>query len=404
MFAHVRPLRRRRACRRFAEWLQRMRPSRRSRARRQRDRGRTWPSADGRARDRVPHPAPRRQRALGRRCAPTSTARRAGARRILGIAHRRDRAACRARGAARRQRARRADRPPRRHRHLGGATSTARRSAGTSRCSTCAASRRASSAPSREERLALVHPDDRAACARCPPRRRRPPASRPPTSSASACPTAAGAGSPRARRRCSTTHGRPVRRVGVNWDITESTQRRAGAPAGACSPSARTSAKSQFLSRMSHELRTPLNAVLGFTQLLQIEARRSADAAQLAKLEHIRAAGDHLLSLINDVLDLSSLETGELTLALQPVDARRAGRASRCRWSSAGGAARRRRSRSARLDGVGTRPTRRGCARCCSTCCRTRIKYNRRGGRVHGATPQATATGACCGCATPAAA
>jgi CheY-like chemotaxis protein/anti-sigma regulatory factor (Ser/Thr protein kinase) len=71
---------------------------------------------------------------------------------------------------------------------------------------------------------------------------------------------------------------------------------------------------------MSHELRTPLNAVLGFTQLLQIEARHSADAAQLAKLGHIRAAGDHLLSLINDVLDLSGLESGALKLALGAVD------------------------------------------------------------------------------------
>jgi CheY-like chemotaxis protein/anti-sigma regulatory factor (Ser/Thr protein kinase) len=71
---------------------------------------------------------------------------------------------------------------------------------------------------------------------------------------------------------------------------------------------------------MSHELRTPLNAVLGFTQLLQIEARQSAQSTQLAKLEHIRAAGDHLLSLINDVLDLSGLEGGEIRLSMQPVD------------------------------------------------------------------------------------
>ena len=85
-------------------------------------------------------------------------------------------------------------------------------------------------------------------------------------------------------------------------------------------------AKSQFLSRMSHELRTPLNAVLGFTQLLQIEARRSADAAQLAKLGHIRAAGDHLLSLINDVLDLSSLESGA-------AQARAAARSTSACWS-----------------------------------------------------------------------
>jgi signal transduction histidine kinase len=97
------------------------------------------------------------------------------------------------------------------------------------------------------------------------------------TSSASACPTAAGAGWPRARPLCSTT-GRPLRRVGVNWDVTEAKQAEL-ARQQAVLAEREIHAKSQFLSRMSHELRTPLNAVLGFTQLLQIEARRSADSA-----------------------------------------------------------------------------------------------------------------------------
>ena len=113
--------------------------------------------------------------------------------------------------------------------------------------------------------------------------------------------------------------GRVVRRVGVNWDITESRNADLARQQAALAER-EIQAKSQFLSRMSHELRTPLNAVLGFTQLLQIEARQSGQAAQLAKLEHIRDAGDHLLSLINDVLDLSGLESGEIRLTLQPVD------------------------------------------------------------------------------------
>ena len=113
--------------------------------------------------------------------------------------------------------------------------------------------------------------------------------------------------------------GRPARRVGVNWDVTESKNAEIAREQAALAER-ENQAKSQFLSRMSHELRTPLNAVLGFTQLLQIEARQSAQASQLAKLEHIRAAGDHLLSLINDVLDLSGLEAGEAHLAMQPVD------------------------------------------------------------------------------------
>ena len=113
--------------------------------------------------------------------------------------------------------------------------------------------------------------------------------------------------------------GRPVRRVGVNWDITENKDAELARQQAALAER-EIQAKSQFLSRMSHELRTPLNAVLGFTQLLQIEARQSAQVAQLAKLEHIRAAGDHLLSLINDVLDLSGLEAGEVRLSMQAVD------------------------------------------------------------------------------------
>ena len=113
--------------------------------------------------------------------------------------------------------------------------------------------------------------------------------------------------------------GRAVRRVGVNWDVTEAKEAEL-VRQQAVLAEREIHAKSQFLSRMSHELRTPLNAVLGFTQLLQIEARRSCDSGQLAKLGHIRAAGDHLLSLINDVLDLSSLESGALKLALGAVD------------------------------------------------------------------------------------
>ena len=113
--------------------------------------------------------------------------------------------------------------------------------------------------------------------------------------------------------------GRASRRVGVDWDITES-KNAALAQQQAALAERGIQAKSQFLSRMSHELRTPLNAVLGFTQLLQIEASRDGQQEHLAKLEHIRAAGDHLLSLINDVLDLSALESGELRLSLRPVE------------------------------------------------------------------------------------
>ena len=80
-------------------------------------------------------------------------------------------------------------------------------------------------------------------------------------------------------------------------------------------------AKTQFLSRLSHELRTPLNAVLGFSQLLRMDRTRALDADQLARVQHIERAGKHLLALVNDVLDVSRVESGQMTLSLEPVDA-----------------------------------------------------------------------------------
>jgi len=114
--------------------------------------------------------------------------------------------------------------------------------------------------------------------------------------------------------------GRVARRIGVNWDVSD--RRTADAVRQEREIALRESqAKSKFLSRMSHELRTPLNAVLGFAQLLQNEdnAADAAAAARRRRVEHIRAAGQHLLELINDVLDLSSLEGGEMRIARQPV-------------------------------------------------------------------------------------
>src|SRR5207237_7627410 len=75
-------------------------------------------------------------------------------------------------------------------------------------------------------------------------------------------------------------------------------------------------AKSEFLSRMSHELRTPLNAILGFGQLLE---RQNPTVQQRARVEHIMSAGRHLLNLINEVLDISRIEAGQLQLSLEPV-------------------------------------------------------------------------------------
>lgn len=75
-------------------------------------------------------------------------------------------------------------------------------------------------------------------------------------------------------------------------------------------------AKSEFLSRMSHELRTPLNAILGFGQLLE---RQSPSETQKKRLGYLLGAGRHLLNLINEVLDISRIEAGNLQLSLEGV-------------------------------------------------------------------------------------
>ena len=74
-------------------------------------------------------------------------------------------------------------------------------------------------------------------------------------------------------------------------------------------------AKSQFLANMSHEIRTPMNAVLGLAQLLEREA---LEPGQAAMVRHIREAGDALLVIINDILDLSKIESGQLALEQRP--------------------------------------------------------------------------------------
>lgn len=107
------------------------------------------------------------------------------------------------------------------------------------------------------------------------------------------------------------------RMVGINLDVTDR-ERSTQAQLERDAAERASRAKSEFLSRVSHELRTPLNGILGFAQLLQ---QREAELPGWAArpLRQIRQAGDHLLALIDDMLDLAAIEAGRMRLSPEPV-------------------------------------------------------------------------------------
>ncbi|MEA1650908.1 CHASE domain-containing protein [Nitrospirillum sp. BR 11164] len=105
--------------------------------------------------------------------------------------------------------------------------------------------------------------------------------------------------------------GRPIRIIGVNWDITEVRDREAALVAAQAAAEAASRAKTDFLANMSHEIRTPMNAVLGLTQLLA-DSRLSAQQRDF--VTKISSAGRSLMALINDILDFSKVEAGRLDL------------------------------------------------------------------------------------------
>lgn len=98
----------------------------------------------------------------------------------------------------------------------------------------------------------------------------------------------------------------------LNAAMTEARRQRAAAEEA-------SNAKSEFLSRMSHELRTPLNAMLGFAQVMELDASSKMNESQQSRLDQIQQAGWHLLDMIDDVLDISSIDTGAMPLQKEPI-------------------------------------------------------------------------------------
>ncbi len=101
-------------------------------------------------------------------------------------------------------------------------------------------------------------------------------------------------------------------------DITERGENRRRLEAAVRTATEANEAKSEFLSRMSHELRTPLNSILGFTQLLELSDLAPEDREAVM---HIHEGGNHLLRLVNEVLEISVIETGHMKITLEPVAA-----------------------------------------------------------------------------------
>jgi PAS domain S-box-containing protein len=108
--------------------------------------------------------------------------------------------------------------------------------------------------------------------------------------------------------------------VATIWDMTDEVGRQDELLHARAIAEAASAAKTEFLASMSHELRTPLNAILGFAQLLQRDRKTPLSSRQLDRVEHVVRGGEHLLRLIDDILDLARIEAGRVLISLEPVN------------------------------------------------------------------------------------
>ncbi|MEQ8602214.1 MAG: ATP-binding protein [Marivibrio sp.] len=116
--------------------------------------------------------------------------------------------------------------------------------------------------------------------------------------------------------------GRPAAANGVNMDVTETIEEQAQLANALGQAHEAMAARERFLATLSHELRTPLNAIIGFADLMRaMEPGGLPSDKRRAYLDDIHMSGEHLLSLINDMLDLAQLERGAPKLTLEPVQA-----------------------------------------------------------------------------------
>jgi signal transduction histidine kinase len=114
--------------------------------------------------------------------------------------------------------------------------------------------------------------------------------------------------------------GKATRIIGIDYDVTELVRQRLKAEASELQAATANRAKSEFLAIMSHELRTPLNAIIGFSDIMVREAFGPLQNQRYSDyVNDIRNSGQLLLSLINDILDLTRIEAGKLELNLEPI-------------------------------------------------------------------------------------